>query len=239
MTDMAVPLMVSSKGYAVFMDNTYQQTWDFTQSGTTQWRALVSNGELNYYFIARKRPADALNRYGQIVGTAPVAPRWAMGYMQSKYGYRNWSQMYTAVSTFRTNDLPVDTLILDLYWYGTPSIMGGLIWDSTNFPNPSSNLAALASSGIKTINIQEEYINNANQPALSNFNAAAAAHYLLTTDAAMTTPDIMVNSGFYNTAGYVDYSNPSARAWWWTKIKPLYDAGIAGCLDRSRRARTG
>ncbi|HXI82525.1 MAG TPA: TIM-barrel domain-containing protein [Verrucomicrobiae bacterium] len=228
MTDMAVPLMVSSKGYGVFMDNTYSQTWDFTQSGTTQWRALVSNGELNYYFIGGNTPADALNRYGQIVGTAPVAPRWAMGYMQSKYGYRNWSQMYTAVSTFRTNDLPVDTLILDLYWFGSPSVMGGLTWDNTNFPNPSSNLTALANLGVKTINIHEEYINNANQPALSNFNAAAAAHYLLTTDAAMTTPSIQVNNGFYNSAGYVDFSNPSARGWWFSKIKPLYDAGIAG-----------
>ena len=67
-----------------------------------------------------------------------------MGYMQSKYGYRNWGAMYTAVNTFRTNDLPVDTLILDLYWFGSPSVMGGLTWDNTNFPNPSSNLTALA-----------------------------------------------------------------------------------------------
>jgi alpha-glucosidase (family GH31 glycosyl hydrolase) len=228
MTDMAVPLMVSSKGYGVFVDNTFSQTWDFTLSSTTQWRALVTAGELDYYFIAGNTPADVLNRYGQIVGTAPVAPHWAMGYMQSKYGYRNWSQMYTALNTFRTNDLPVDTLILDLYWFGSPTVMGGLTWDNTNFPNPSSNLTALANLGLKTINIHEEYINNANQPALSNFNAAAAAHYLLTTDAAMTTPSIQVNNGFYNTAGYVDFSNPSARAWWFGKIKPLYDAGIAG-----------
>ncbi len=228
MTDMAVPLMVSSKGYAVFMDNTYSQTWDFTLSSTTQWRALVSNGELNYYFIAGNTPADALNRYGQIVGTAPVPPRWALAYMQCRYGYRNWSQMYAARDTFRTNDLPCDTLILDLYWFGSPSVMGGLTWDTTNFPNPSSNLTALAASGIKTINIHEEYINNANQPALANFNEAAGLHYLVANDAAMTSPSIMQNNGFYGTAGYVDFLNPAARAWWWGKIKPLYDAGIAG-----------
>ncbi len=62
----------------------------------------------------------------------------------------------------------------------------------------------------------EEYINNANQPGVSNFNQVTS-HYLLTTDAAMTTPSIQVNNGFYNTAGYVDFSNPSARAWWFTK----------------------
>ena len=226
MTDMAVPLMLSSKGYGLFMDNTFQQTWTFTSS--TQWNALVTSGELNYYFIGATNPADALNRYTQITGTAPMPPRWALAYMQSRYGYRNWSQMYGALTSFRTNDLPCDTLILDLYWYGSPSIMGGLTWDPTNFPNPSSNLTALASSGIKTINIQEEYINNVNQPALSNFNAAAALDYLVATNPQMTSPSIQNNSGFYGTAGYVDYSNPSARAWWFTKIKPLYDAGIAG-----------
>ena len=228
MTDMAVPLMLSSKGYAVFMDNTFSQNWDFTLSSTTQWRAQVNGGELDYYFIAADNPADALNRYTQIVGTAPVPPRWALAYMQSRYGYRNWSQMYAARDAFRTNDLPCDTLILDLYWFGSPSVMGGLTWDTANFPNPSTNLAALAASGIKTINIHEEYINNANSPALANFNEAAGLHYLVANDAAMTSPSIMVNNGFYGNAGYVDFSNPAARGWWWGKIKPLYDAGIAG-----------
>ncbi len=65
MTDMAVPLMLSSKGYGIFVDNTFQQTWDFTQASTTQWSALVTAGELNYYFIAANNPADALNRYTQ------------------------------------------------------------------------------------------------------------------------------------------------------------------------------
>jgi hypothetical protein len=40
--------MLSSKGYGVFMDNTFSQTWDFTLSSTTQWRALVTSGELDY-----------------------------------------------------------------------------------------------------------------------------------------------------------------------------------------------
>jgi alpha-glucosidase (family GH31 glycosyl hydrolase) len=225
MTDMAVPWVLSTKGYGLFMDNTFRQTWLFSAA---TWVAEVTSGELNYYFIAATNPADALNRYTQITGTAPIPPRWALGYMQSRYGYRNWSQMYSALGSFRTNDLPCDTLILDLYWYGSPEVMGGLTWDPTNFPNPSSNLAVFASSGIKVINIQEEYINNFFQPALSNFDAAAALGYLVSTNASMTSPSIQVNEGFYDTAGYVDYSNPSARGWWWGLIQPLYDAGIAG-----------
>jgi len=71
--------MVSSKGYGGSWQHVLADV-DFNPVGTTQWRALVSNGELNYYFIGGNTPADALNRYGQIVGTpAPVAPRFGHG----------------------------------------------------------------------------------------------------------------------------------------------------------------
>jgi alpha-glucosidase (family GH31 glycosyl hydrolase) len=228
MTDMAVPLVLSSKGYGVFLDNTFSQLWDFICSDGTHWRASVTGGELDYYFIGANSLADALNRYTQITGRAPLPPRWALGYMQSRYGYRNWSQMYAARDTFRTNDMPCDALILDLYWWGQANQMGALRWDPMNFPDASTNLAALSASGIKVISIHEEYLNSDNPPAQTNFDQAAALHYLVSSNEQMTVPSLLENKGFYDTAGYFDFLNPAARRWWFTKIKPLVDDGIAG-----------
>ena len=66
MTDMAVPLVLSSKGYGLFLDNTYSQLWDFICSDNTQWRATTTGGELDYYFIGANSLADTLDRYTQI-----------------------------------------------------------------------------------------------------------------------------------------------------------------------------
>ena len=228
MTDMAVPLVLSSKGYGLFVDNPYSQSWDFVCSDGHHWRPTVTGGELDYYFIGADGLADALNRYTQITGRAPLPPRWALGYMQSRYGYRNWSEVYAVRDSFRTNDLPCDVLILDLYWWGKANQMGALVWDPTNFPAASTNLAALAASGIKTINIHEEYLNPYNPPAKTNFDQAAALHYLVSSNEEMTVPSLLQNEGFYETAGYFDFLNPDARRWWFTKIKPLVDDGIAG-----------
>jgi alpha-glucosidase (family GH31 glycosyl hydrolase) len=228
MTDMAVPLVLSSKGYGFFLDNTFSQLWDFICSDGAHWRPTVTGGELDYYFIGADGLADALDRYTQITGRAPLPPRWALGYMQSRYGYRNWSQVYAARDTFRTNDLPCDALILDLYWWGTANQMGALTWDPTNFPSASTSLAALAASGIKIISIHEEYLNPHNPPAKTNFDQAAALHYLVSSNEDMTAPSLLDNKGFYETAGYFDFLNPDARRWWFTKIKPLVDDGIAG-----------
>jgi alpha-glucosidase (family GH31 glycosyl hydrolase) len=228
MTDMAVPLVLSSKGYGLFLDNTFSQLWDFICSDGAQWRATVTGGELDYYFIGAGGLADTLDRYTQMTGRAPLPPRWALGYMQSRYGYRDWAQMYAARDAFRTNDLPCDAMILDLYWWGRPNQMGALTWNPTNFPDASSNLTALATSGIKVINIHEEYLNPDNAPAKTNFDEAAAQHYLVSSNEEMTAPSLLENKGFYDTAGYVDFLNPDARRWWFTKIKPLVDDGIAG-----------
>ncbi len=228
MTDMAVPLVVSSKGYGVFVDNTYRQEWDFNNTGGTQWLVVVRGGEMNYYFVRGDTPSEVLDRYTQMTGRAPLPPRWTLGYIQSKYGYRNWSQMYAARDAFRSNDLPCDALVLDLYWFATSANrMGALKWDTTNFPNAPSNLTALAGAGFKVINIHEPYINRDNEPAKTNFNQAAALHYLVANDAAMTSPSIMQNSGFYDFAGYFDFLNPAARGWWFEKLRPIINDGVA------------
>jgi alpha-glucosidase (family GH31 glycosyl hydrolase) len=73
-TDMAVPLMISSKGYGLLMDNTFPQFWDFTVAGTTRWLVRTDGGELNYYFLAGGSLAGVLNRYTQATGRAPIPP---------------------------------------------------------------------------------------------------------------------------------------------------------------------
>lgn len=226
MTDMAVPLFVSSKGYGVFVDNTYRQEWDFNNTSGTQWIVVVRGGEMNYYFIRGDAPAEVLDRYTQMTGRAPLPPRWTFGYMQSKFGYRNWTQVYAARDAFRSNDLPCDTIILDLYWFGQATQLGALRWDLSNFPNPPSNITALATSGIKIINISEPYINRDNEPAKTAFNEALSLHYLVANDQAMTQAST-VNNGLFGTLGYFDFLNPTARGWWFEKMRPWINDGVA------------
>ena len=228
MGDMAVPLMISSSNFGVFVDNTYSQTWDFTRSSGTRWRIATGNGEFDYYFLAGDSPADVLDHYTWLTGRAPMPPRWALGYIQSKYGYTSWTDVWNARNAFRSNDLPIDALVLDLYWFGQANQMGALTWNTTNFSNPSGNVQNLKSDGINVITIHEPYINRDNEPAKTNFVQASNLHYLVANDAAMTSPSIITNSGFWDSAGYFDFLNPAGRLWWFGKIRHLVDEGIAG-----------
>ena len=225
-TDMAVPLLLSSKGYGLLMDNTFSQYWDFTVSGTTRWLARTDGGELNYYFFAGDSLADTLNRYTQATGRAPVPPRWTFGYMQARNGYTSWSDVFSAKDSFRTNDLPCDALFLDFQWFGNPCLMGALDWNYSAFPNPAQNISTLSSNGFKTVLIHEPYINSQNNPAQANFNQGASLKYLMADDWPNRNVPSTLN-GFFCNAGYVDFNNPAARGWWFEKLKPRINEGNA------------
>ncbi len=225
MTDMAVPLVVSTRDYGVFVDNTFKQQWDLNKADGTQWQVTVNGGEMDYYFIAGSR-AEVLDRYTQMTGRSPLPPRWTLGYMQSKFGYRNWDEVFAVRDAFRTNDLPCDGIILDLYWFGEATGIGSLSWATNTFPNAASNIAVLGASGMKVINIHEPYINRDSARSSPNFKAAAALHYLVSKDAEMTQPSIVVN-GLFGRMGYFDFLNPTARGWWFEKLRPIINDGVA------------
>jgi alpha-glucosidase (family GH31 glycosyl hydrolase) len=221
-TDMAVPLLLSSKGYGLLMDNTFPQFWDFSVAGTTRWLARTDGGELNYYFFAGDSLADVLNRYTQATGRAPVPPRWTFGYMQARNGYFNWSDVYAVKDGFRTNDLPCDAIFLDYQWFGSSCQMGALDWNYGSFPNPAQNITNLLSQGFKTVLIHEPYVNDQQ----ANFTQGASLKYLMADD----WPNRNVPStvpGFFCNAGYVDFNNPAARGWWFEKLKPRINEGNA------------
>ena len=226
MPNLPVPLIISSMGYGVFFDNTFSQSWDFNNTSGTQWLVVVNGGQMNYYFIAGSSISNVLDSYTQMTGRAPLPPRWTCGFIQSKYGYQNWGQVDSAADSFRTNDLPCDTLVLDYFWFGAADQMGGLQWASNNFPNASLNIASLGASGFKVMNIHEPYINNSTPPAEANFNQGASLQYLMTTGFPnRTTPSTV--SGWYGTAGYVDFNNPAAGAWWFSKLQTIINDGVA------------
>ncbi len=74
MTDMAVPLVVSSHGYGLFVDNTFQQDWNFAWMGAdgNRWQVGLRGGGMNFYFIRGDAPAD-LDHYTQM--TDALMPR--------------------------------------------------------------------------------------------------------------------------------------------------------------------
>ncbi len=218
--NITIPFLVSSRGYGIYFENTYPGYFDIGHSVSDVFEYGVNGGELSYFFIAEDNYADILDSYTRLTGRQPLPPRWALGYLQSRYGYANESQARGVVNTFRAEHIPLDAIILDLYWFGWGQ-MGDLDWDYSQWPNPVQMIRDFDSVGVKTILITEPYILETS----SNFGTAYANGYL-TPDAA-GNPVIMPDF-WAGTAGLLDITHPGARDWFWTLYENLVNQGVGG-----------
>lgn len=219
-----IPLLVSTAGYGFFFDNHFRHEWNFTAPDA--WSASAAQGEHRYWFIYGPDPAAVLERYTRLTGRPPLPPKWALGLLQSKFGYRSWVEVRAAADAFRARGIPCDALILDLYWFGGVPHFGGanrigsLEWDTGAFPNPAANIAALRQLGFRTMLIEEPYIDE----SLPVFREAADAGLLARDEAGAP----VVLEKWWGRGGLVDMTDPAARAWWWSRHRPLVADGVAG-----------
>lgn len=215
-----VPFIISTNNYGIYFENTYEGHFDVGNSNPNVLTYTVNSGELSYYFICDPTTKDVLSDYTWLTGRAPLLPRWAYGYIQSKYGYRNEPDASQMIQRMRNDSIPCDAIILDLYWFQN---MGDLSWNTTLWPNPNQITSDFLKNGFKTIVITEPYITQNS----SNFSDASNQDYL----AKNSTNQTYVLNNWWScgcNAGLLDITNPSARNWWWSKYYSIFSTGVSG-----------
>jgi len=129
--DIAVPVLHSGRGYGVFWDN--YSTTQFADS--EQGAAFDSEvGDcVDYYLLNGQGTADGVvARYRQLTGQAPLFPRWALGFWQSKERYRSQDETVGVVEKYRSLGVPLDGIVQDWQYWGENNDL----WNSTEFGNP-------------------------------------------------------------------------------------------------------
>jgi alpha-D-xyloside xylohydrolase len=92
--------------------------------------------EINYYFIKGHDADDVIAGYRYLTGKAPIAPKWAMGFWQSRERYRNAQEMVAVVKEYRTRGIPLDNIVLDWQYWEDPK-WGSHEFDRKRFPDPA------------------------------------------------------------------------------------------------------
>src|SRR5690606_9512673 len=73
--------------------------------------------EINYYFIKGNNADEVIHGYRTLTGEAPIVPKWAMGFWQSRERYKNQAEMIDVVKEYRKRNIPIDNIVLDWqYW---------------------------------------------------------------------------------------------------------------------------
>ena len=218
----SMPIALSSKKYALHFDNPQTGYLDFDskKDGTLSYETI--GGRKTYQVVAGDAWADVMAGYTSLTGRQPLPPRWAFGNFASRFGYHTEAETRAVVDKFIADKIPVDAVVLDLYWFGktVKGTMGNLAWDKDSFPNPQGMMRDLAAKGVKTVVITEPFV-----LTTSNRWQEAVDNKVLATDAqgAPYRYDF-----YFGNTGLIDLYKPQARDWFWNIYKSLKADGVAG-----------
>ncbi|TAJ14543.1 DUF5110 domain-containing protein [Marinilabiliaceae bacterium JC017] len=218
----SMPVVISSKKYMVVFDNGASGFMDLgaTQKDILQFEAV--GGRMSYLVVAGDAWDQLAENYTGITGRQPMVPRWALGNIASRMGYHTQQEVEDVVDKYIADDIPLDGIVLDLYWFG-PDLkghMGNLEWDLDSFPEPEKMMADIKKKGVKTVLITEPFILKK-----SGKYAECVEKGLLGTD---TLGNPYVFDFFFGTTTLLDIFKPSTQRWFWNIYKKHTLSGVAG-----------
>ncbi|MCG7640129.1 DUF5110 domain-containing protein [Alteromonas sp. MmMcT2-2] len=214
--------VMSSKNYSVLFDNTASGELDIGKTNSDELLFKAQGGRASYIMVLGENLEDTVRSTVAVTGKQPLPPRWLLGNFASRFGYKSQNEVMDVVDAFNTQDIPVDAVVLDLYWFGKDikGHMGNLSWDAATFPEPEKMISELRAQDVKTVLITEPFILTTSK----QWDSAVASNALAQNDdGAPYTFDF-----YFGNTGLVDVFSEAGQNWFWQYYEKLAAQGVAG-----------
>lgn len=127
-----VPVLVSSEGWGILFDMGCLMI--FRDDGEETCMEIDCTDAVNWYFVYGDGSYESLMRkFRTLTGPAPLLPRYALGYVQSKERYVTAEELISVAAEYRRRKIPLDLMVQD--WQTWPEGQWGLKqYDRSRFP---------------------------------------------------------------------------------------------------------
>ncbi|RXK86018.1 TIM-barrel domain-containing protein [Filimonas effusa] len=98
--------------------------------------------QADYYFVYGDNIDDVIAGYRSLTGKAPIVPRWALGFWQSRERYKTQEEILSTAHEFRKRKIPIDNIVLD-WSYWPEKEWGSQNFDAARFPSPETMMKTL------------------------------------------------------------------------------------------------
>lgn len=214
-----VPFYLSNKGYGVFVNHTGRVSFEVGSETVNKVQFSVAGQELEYLVIYGPTPKEILRKYTALTGRAPLLPKWSFGLWLSTSFVTDYDEktVTSFIEGMRERDIPLSVFHFDCFWMREYQWCD-FQWDPRVFPDPQGMLSRLKKDGLRISLWINPYIGQASPL----FAEAAELGYLLKrTDGTVWQWDLWQAGN-----AIVDFTNPGARKWFQSKLRPLLEMGV-------------
>lgn len=200
-----VPVLISSKGYAIIWDNPSETRLAAGINGRTVIQSKVGE-RVSFFVVIGKTPEEIYSGYARVTGKTPIPPKSAFGLIQSKARYETQQEVLRVAKTYREKGYPLDIMVVDWFYW---TRMGQMDFNPAEYPDPDGLNRQLHDMGLQSIiSIWPRY-----ETSGRYFNELDAKGLLLKDKDGKSVDGLPFRSD--RTGGLIDATNPDARKWFW------------------------
>lgn len=212
----SVPYFSFGNKFSLFIDNPSAASIYLGYERTPGFFYFADDLMPAMYFINKPGQAEIVKEYYDLTGYQPMPPLWSFGYLQSNQ-FSKVSEVMDCVNSFISNQIPLETIILDFYWFGLFYYMGDFAWNpSDEWKNKPDMIKLFDDNNVKKVLIAEPYISVHSK----NYQYAKDNDYFVRArDEKSGKDSVLVVGTFYSETSIVDFTNPAALDWFVNLMK--------------------
>jgi alpha-glucosidase len=208
--------------WGLFLNVTSYSQFDLGASDLEELRVRALGGELDTYIFAGPTPAEVIEQLTRLTGRPALPPMWALGFHQSRWGYRSDSEMRELVAEFRARGIGLDAIHFDIDYMRD---YRDFTWDPERFPDPEGLVTSLGEQGVRVVTIIDPGVRH------ELGRGYRPAEEGLLTRRFVERDDGSPFSGYCwpDAALFPDFARADVRAWWGALHEESHvDVGVAG-----------
>ncbi len=234
-----VPWLVSSRGYAVWIESEANGIQFDLSGDRLSVSTRSSGGSLRLDFLCDPTPASQLRAFCRLTGFPALLPEWAYGFWKSRDVYGHQDDVVDDYEGLRRHEIPVDALVLDSPWatqYNT--------WEFNphQFPDAPGLIRRMRQDGVRTVVWVTPWVNTDSrdgqippqpeserlhrEPAQNYAPGVAGGHFVGSGAGAEDEP--FVTQWWMGTGSPVDFTSAAAEEWWREQAKRVLALGVEG-----------
>lgn len=212
-------ILSGKKHIGLFFDYPSSLSFDIGYTKQDMLTVTCERADLYLYVITGKSAYDVTKQFRKIIGTSYVAPKYAFGFGQSRWGYKTAEDIEAVVKGYRENRIPIDMVYMDIDYmqdYKDFTI------NSKRFPNFTKFVQEMKDKNIHLIPIIDAGVKI--EDGYDIYEEGVEKGYFCK----RADGSDFVAAVWPGWTHFPDVLNPDARAWFGGKYEILTNQGIDG-----------
>lgn len=205
--------------FGIFVDSPGRVQFDIGFVNPDDFVITSELKDFEFYIIEGNSLMDIVRSFRQIIGQSYIPPRWALGYQQCRWGYKNSDEIREVAANMKAAGIPLDSIGLDLEYLDDYK-------DFTINPNDYADFAEL-SQELKEQGVRLVPIIDAGVKIEKGYNiyeeGVEKGYFFKDKDG-----NDFVGAVWPGRCHFPDFLRPEVREWFGNHYKYLTDMGVEG-----------